>query len=258
MRDTASPIPSGAVMVMSCDAYRDLWTPFFTLFWRFWPDCPFPVYLGSNRASFNHSRVRTLAGGDSSWSKVLRLSLERIDAAYILLLLDDFFLDRPVDHETIGRHLQTLDALHGTVLRLFPHPPPQTTLLPAHPDLGRLSPAAEYRVSAQAAWWNRTELLALLRDEESIWDFEWNGTARVRNIPDGFYSTYKKALSYRQVIERGQWFWGAARYYARQQIGCDFTARSVMGPGKALKKAINRFRKNSISSVMCIRVAGVI
>lgn len=37
-----------AVVVASCDAYADLWEPFFRLFRRYWPDCPYPVYLGSN------------------------------------------------------------------------------------------------------------------------------------------------------------------------------------------------------------------
>jgi len=244
-------------MVMSCDAYRDLWTPFFNLFWRFWPDCPFPVFLGSNHERFTDRRVITLPGGDSSWSKVLRLGIEQIDAAYILLLLDDFFLDKPVVNGTIIRNLQTLNALHGTVLRLFPHPRPESTL-PGHPELGSLDPVAEYRVSTQAAWWNRTGLLSLLHDEESIWDFEWNGTARTRDIPDAFYSTRDVSLSYRQVVERGEWFWGAARYYRKQQIGCDFTARPVMSPARALKKALNRLRKNSISSFRSMRTLDAI
>jgi len=37
-----------SILIPSCDKYSDLWRPFFTLFWRHWPDCPFPVYLGSN------------------------------------------------------------------------------------------------------------------------------------------------------------------------------------------------------------------
>ncbi len=237
--------PSCAVMVMSCDAYRDLWTPFFTLFWRFWPDCPFPVYLGSNHASFDDSQVTTLAIGDYSWSKVLRLCLQQVDTTYVLLLLEDFFLDRRVVTDTILCNLNTLHALDGIVLRLFPHPGPDSAI-PGHPDIGRLHPTAPYRVSAQAALWNRNGLIDVLRDDESPWEFEWKGTVRARNSPDGFYSMYEATLSYRQVVERGQWFWGAAGYYGRQQIGCDFAARPVMSPAIALKKAMNRFRKNSI------------
>jgi hypothetical protein len=37
-----------AVIVVSCDLYSDVWKPFFTLFFKYWNDCPFPVYLTSN------------------------------------------------------------------------------------------------------------------------------------------------------------------------------------------------------------------
>ena len=44
----ATPGQLCSVLVPSCDAYADLWIPFFALFWRYWSDCPFPVYLGTN------------------------------------------------------------------------------------------------------------------------------------------------------------------------------------------------------------------
>ena len=249
-----SEAPSCAVMVMSCDAYGDLWTPFFTLFQRFWPDCPFRVYLGSNYAIYDASNVITLPAGDCAWSNVLRSGLEQMDSRYILLLLDDYFIDEHVITGAVIQNLKTLQLLNGTVLRLCPQPGPDRPVA-EHPGIGHLNPAASYRVSTQAALWKRTALLSLLRDDESVWDFEWNGTARTRTQPDGFYSTYETVVSYRQVIERGQWFWSAARYYAGQNIGCDFAARSVMSPQRALKKTINRFRKNSMQSIARLRAS---
>ena len=34
-----------AILIVSCDKYSDLWDPFFKLFFKFWPDCPFNIYL---------------------------------------------------------------------------------------------------------------------------------------------------------------------------------------------------------------------
>lgn len=245
---STSEIPSCSVMVMSCDAYRDLWTPFFTLFQRFWPDCPFRLFLGSNHAVHSGSNITTLAAGDCAWSDVLRSGLSQIESSYILLLLEDYFVNLPVITGAVIENLRTLQLLGGTVLRLFPRPGPDTPLA-EHPGIGCLDPGAPYRVSTQAALWDRTALLNLLRHNESVWDFEWNGTARARTQLDGFYSRYQAVVSYRQVVERGQWFRSAAKYYAGQNIGCDFAARSVMSPAIAFKKTINRFRKNSIRSI---------
>ncbi len=241
--ESQAGIPSCAVVVMSCDAYRDLWKPFFTLFWRYWPDCPFPIYFGTNAGSYEDSRVVTVALGDYEWSKRFRLCLEQIEADYVLLLLEDYFLDEPISNERFTRYLKMLRDLGGTVLRLYPRPGPDIEI-PGHPELGRIHRKAPYRISAQPAIWRRIDLLDLLRDEESIWDFEWKGTTRSRTKTASFYSTYKTEFPYRHVLERGQWFRSAAHYYRAQQIGCDFTARRVMSPLTSLKKAINGRRKN--------------
>src|ERR1700712_4408185 len=82
--------PSCALLVISCDNYRDLWKPFFNLLWRNWPDNPFPVYLGSIRSEYPDPRVTTLtAGEDISWSRNLRWFLEQLQTEYVLTLFDD-------------------------------------------------------------------------------------------------------------------------------------------------------------------------
>lgn len=225
-----------------------MWAPFFTLFWRHWPDCPFPVYLGTTVATHYDDRVKSLPAGDYPWSKTFRLTLERLDTEYALVFLEDFFLKRSISTAGIIQHLHVLQTLGGTVLRLHPMPPPDTEV-DGHSSIGRIHRLAPYRVSLQPALWNRRALVELIRDEESIWDFESHGTIRSRSSFRGFYSTYRTALPHRHVVERGEWFWAAARYYRNQDIGCDFSARPTMSLVKAFKKALNRFRKNSTSAM---------
>ncbi len=35
------------VLINSCDAYSDLWEPFFKLFSIYWPDCPYEIVLNT-------------------------------------------------------------------------------------------------------------------------------------------------------------------------------------------------------------------
>ena len=241
---------------MSCDAYRDLWRPFFTLFWRHWPDCPFPVYLGANRLRYDDPRVTTFAAGDYEWSKRLRLCLEQMDCDYVLLLLEDYFFETSISNARIIEYLNLLHDLEGSVLRLYPLPGPDLEI-PGQNKIGRIHGMAAYRVSTQAAIWSRGTLLRLLRDDESIWEFERKGTERSKHELGAFYATYEAALPYGQVVERGKWFRSAARYYANRQIGCDFDARPVIGPITALKKAVNRRRKNWAGALWRFRLRGV-
>ena len=249
MPDLSQLNKSCAVLVMSCDAYRDLWTPFFSLFFRYWPDCPFPVYLGSNDKQFLDPRVHSLASGHLAWSAGCRLHLNQIEADYILLLLEDYFLDSQVSTQEVLHYLAELDRLGGLLMRLTPLPGPDAKLA-GNDRTGRIALGAPYRISTQAALWRKTHLLDILRDDESIWQFEWNGTVRSREFAEGYYGTYHSVVGYRQVVERGKWFWSAARRYRDENIGCDFSARAVMNPAVALKKAINRFRKNTVGSLL--------
>ncbi len=235
--------PSCAVLVMSCDAYSDLWRPFFNLFWKHWPDCPWPVYLGSNRAVFSDERVVTLAVGDAEWSGRLQLCLDRLSSDFVLLLLEDYFLDAPVSTPDLLDKFAALGSLGGAQLRLFPMPGPDQKLERV-PGVGIIHPRAAYRVSTQAAFWDRKHLQQLVADRESIWDFEWNGSKRSRSFDVRYYATCEPAMHYRQVVERGEWFRGAAAHFGKQQIGCDFGARSVMSRPAAVKRAITTKLRN--------------
>jgi hypothetical protein len=241
---------SCSILVSSCDQYRDLWIPFFTLFARHWPDCNMPVYLGTNCARFEHASVATLnAGDDQAWSRRLRFCLEKLTTDYVLLLLEDFFLDQPVSNRAVAEQLDLLRARNGICIRLFPNPPADYAAV--------LHTRAAFRVSLQAAIWNRSRLLELLVDEESPWDFEIRGSRRSQRWPSGFYCVSRTVIHYRHVVERGEWFRSAARLYAAQNIGCNFEARPVMGPFKAaFKKLANWLRifGNKIRSRwLCIR-----
>src|SRR5687767_11173207 len=94
---TASAGQLCSLLVPSCDSYSDLWRPFWTLFWRYWPDCPFPAHLGSNVERFDDVRVTTVtAGGGNNWTNRVREQVEALSTPYVLLMLEDFFLRAPV------------------------------------------------------------------------------------------------------------------------------------------------------------------
>jgi hypothetical protein len=247
-------LPACSVLVVSCDKYKDLWTPFFTLFSRYWPDCEWPVYLGTNFAHPDVDYVRTIpAGEDEAWSKRLRFFLQQLTTEYVLLLLEDFFLDRPVSSDSIREHLKLLHSLDGASLRLFPNPYPDYV----RKGIGVIHPRAAYRVSLQASIWNRSRLLDLLVDEESPWQFETRATLRSRSLQAGFYCSPVPVIHYRHVLERGEWFRSQAQFYRAQNIGCNFQARPVMSLVKALRKKPANWLRRLLNTVhshwLCLR-----
>ena len=232
------------IVVPSCDAYQDLWQPFFSLMFRYWPDCPYPIALLSNSLQFDHHRITNISvGGDKSdWSGRLSRGLSQVPTQSILLILEDFFFRTKVDQSRVAEAVRNFETLNAKCLRLIPRPAPTDTSNPSgFAKLGTITVGTPYRVSTQAAIWNKAVLQELLQSGESIWSFELDGSERSAKFDTGFFGTTDHVLTYRHhVVEKGRWFPWSAREFAKQNIGCDFSRREVMTPSQALKWTIRK------------------
>ena len=220
-----------AVLVSSCDEYADVWDPFFWLFWKYWADCPYPVYLNSVTKPYTSSKVRQiLVGSRLGWGdgllKTLQIIKETTSSKYLILLLDDYLVDRPVDSEMMDKGVNALDSLNGNYLRLFPKPPPDI-VIPQYDFIGKISKGAPYRLSLQASLWRLDILMALLRPGDTPWDMELFGSER-SNRYDGFYSTYQPFIRYINGVERGAWTSEAVELMNDEGIEIDFSSRGVL------------------------------
>ncbi len=121
-------MPQTAVLVVSCDNYSDLWSPFFHLF-RDIAGLPYSVFLGTNHKTFDFEGVTSIPiGEDKTWAENLHLMLDAVGHSRIILLLEDFLLVRAVNTAVV-RNLVELAWQHDVgCLRLFPHPPPTKRL----------------------------------------------------------------------------------------------------------------------------------
>jgi hypothetical protein len=237
-----------AILVPSCDLYSDLWTPFFTLFFRNWPDCPYKIYLGSNTLDFGDSRVVVLKSGHGAkWADRTLDHLGQIKEPFVLLWLEDFFMRSKVDNKLVTRIYSEFCDREANMFRLVRRPGP--TSLIANANFGVIKPGAPYRVSTQAAFWRKEILMKLINPGESIWQFEHYGSLRSHIYPSGFYAVVRDVVTYKHhVVERGQWFPWEAWYFGRMKIGCDFSRRKIMPLGMTiqwtLRKATSVFGLN--------------
>jgi len=236
------------VLVASCDAYSDLWPPFFRCFRRYGEDCPFSLYISSNSTYCSVAGVHTLrAGFNADWSSELRVALGRVQHRYVLLMLEDFFLRRPVRWGAILKALEFLDAHEGHMLRLVPRPKPTLPIV-GSTDFGLIELGAPYRVSLQAAIWRRVTLQRLLRPGESVWEFELQGTVRSCAIPGGFVGSWKTLLDYgHHAVERGRWYPVALRRLRASEPDLELGSREVMSWSSQTRHVIIRLRNHALS-----------
>lgn len=118
-----------AILVFSCDKYRDLWEPLFANFRRCWPDCPFVIYLLANHAEYHGwDRVKTIAvGKDVTWSNNALEALNIIKEPYLLTMFDDLFFKEQIETAKILSLTREFVDCRMNYLRLNPTPPPEWT-----------------------------------------------------------------------------------------------------------------------------------
>lgn len=215
-----------AVLIVSCDKYSDLWEPFFRLFRRYWPTCPYKVYLLSNTLSGDIPGVNSiLMGEDTSWSDNLRLGLDHIPEEYVFLLLDDLFLIGKVDEKEVVRLFKWVVDSKVNYLRMNPYPRPDKAF---NESVGVVSKGTIYRTSTVLSIWKKQVLKSLLVPGESAWDFEINGSIRSDSL-DGFYSTEEILFPHINGVIKGKWDRKALKLISRIGVELNTQKRCVMG-----------------------------
>lgn len=177
-----------SVLVSSCDAFFDAWRPFTFFFRKFWPDCPFNVYLITNHLDVRSDFIRAIrVGADKGWASNLQSALPQIDTPWILYLQEDYFLTRVVDGAQCARDVdfairQKLAALSFFDLSaLEPQPPTDQRYIavPRH---------SKGRTRLQTTLWNRDALASVVVPGETAWDMEARGSSRTLDLPIFVYA----------------------------------------------------------------------
>jgi hypothetical protein len=225
-----------AILICSCDAYADVWDPFFTLFFRHWPDCPWPIYLIANHRRYPDERVNTLLlGDDKDWSTTFCDALERIPEDIALVLMEDYLLLAPPRTNEIARLARIMTETGAAHLRIFPCPGPDLPF-PGYEDLGILKKGAPYRTSLQAALWDRKALLNLAKRGENAWEFEHNATRRSNDMDALFLSLQHTPTDQMEdypfpylctgVVKR-KWIREAVEYCKKEGVALDLKTRPM-------------------------------
>lgn len=241
-RNSAAAVESTAILVVSCDRYRDVWGPFFTLFWRYWPDCPYPVYLGANQEVYPDPKVQTiLVGPDLKWSPGLLKMLRDLPRPDLLYLQEDFLLSGPVDTAWVKDLIAYAKAKKAGCLRLMPIPGASHPC-PDRDDVGELPKGSQYRVSMQAAWWEKRVLSSLIQEQEPMVQFEVQASRRSVELPEAFLSLREGKgypLNYfTTAVVRGRWEPAAVRFCRREGIRVDLQARPMLPISYRLRRAL--------------------
>ena len=219
------------VLVTSCDAYRDVERPFVSLFRKHWPDCPFELVLLTETATENDDRIDTANGFDriiatglgKNWCQMLAEALEQIETPYVLLLMNDYLLNAPVDTAGFLKRLAQVETFDAANLRLNPNPKGRTPWRDT--DLLEYPKNTAYCVTCQTGIWRRDYLLGLARRNKSAWEFERYGSFMVGDETRPLLVTKEKEFPFIDAVHKGYWEKEGLELCQRNGISLDLTVR---------------------------------
>lgn len=242
-----------AVFICSSDSRRDVLDRILPSVVKFWPACPYPIYVGLN----THDRplpIGTPALAPAlGWHRECALQLAQITENYLIVLLDDFLLGASVNQERLAEIVENVVTLDLAYLRLVP----LGRSLPARlagwrlpqikPGIEQMPSGHPFYSGLQIAVWRRTHLQAMLEKPQSIWEFEsycmpQSSHCVVRDRPP---------ISYRHLVERGRWLPDARLLLRQAGLSTDLGHRPVWPKSRYIRLFLDQVRWVTLGYATC-------
>lgn len=252
------------ILLNTCDAYEDLWIPFFTLLKRYWISADIQIVLNTESKDFSFPGLDIQcvhSPGEQRYGKRMLNALKKIKTPYVLSMLDDFFLRFPVNEARIQQIIDWMEADRNIVY--FNCDPNQTYAdweVDKYPGFRRIPNGNDYVLSLQGAIWRTEKLKKFWLPNVNPWEWEM-----ITNIKTGRYSTYKfycptgsefSFLDYGHHclgdiwgVYRGKWVIDdVGPLFQKENISVDFTIRGIYAPGE--KKQLTQEDTSQIKKII--------
>lgn len=223
-----------AILIIGFDGYNDLWGDFFTLFKKYWADCPYRIYLANNILEYEVPGVTTIHGGkEAEWSRKAQIACEIIEEDYICLLLEDFYLGDIVNSKTIADVLELMEEYNLRYYKLNTFSKINTPSYGKKKYLHIIPENLEYGISLQPGIWNKKFLKEKLGIENyNAWKFEIDRLLEERQGTKeplkGCVYDERNILQIQHGVVQGKYLPEVIKYFNKRNYHLNQTQRGVM------------------------------
>lgn len=246
------------IIVNSSDGFEDCWLPFFKIFERQWPSCPFDILLNTETKAWHYPGLKlttTMVGregeGRLTWSECLIRALHSVKTPLVLYFQEDYFVSHPIDVariiDAVRLMLSDTSIRHVALTRHGSLPPFESSQICGYQ---KISQRAKYRISTQAGLWRRDTLLSYLRENENGWMFEIFGSYRAqRNNETFLVCDFNDTLGSAPIeyvhtgIIKGKWHPDIVPQFREAGLDVDFSRRGFYQKPSFLTNKVGVLRK---------------
>lgn len=210
------------LLIISCLKYSDLWNSYFYFLYKNGSDLKNNFLLVTDFLPNNNNIMKSniyCLNRESTYAERLFIGLNMIKEKYVLLSMDDYFLDKKINLQDFNKPIKYLEKYNIGYLRLF-HLPFDYNKKYIDVDLYMLSYKKEYNVNLYPSIWRKSVLksVSLKFIKEEPWIFEYNLTNALKKLKVVPYFYNKNIFPFLDVIRKGQILSKAFRTLAKYEI----------------------------------------
>lgn len=206
------------LFLASCDKYHQAWEPFFFFLKKYWPGFNMPVILNTETRSFSCDGfdIRSFSfykeGQNVPWGRRMLDHLDKVETDYMLFMLEDYFIRRPVRTDKMEEVIDLFEANDDISAFNLVHVPIGHVKRKPLGDFVLRPRKGGYRFTSTGLW-RVSHLKEYILPHESPWEWEVEGNYRSAFTDNRFYMLKKDVEPYMDYgfsydwmgIKKGKW-----------------------------------------------------
>ena len=159
------------LIVLSCNKNEDTFKPFHILMERYYPNHPDIVYFTDGIMNPYYETI-PVENKLETWTVGFRKFLEQIDDDYLLLMIDDCFIRKPVDDRRIRKAKLILELEPNLACLNFEKSWDENDEETIYHDWKKRKHGSRFEVSLMCGLWDKEKLLKVVDRDCTPWEIE--------------------------------------------------------------------------------------
>lgn len=206
------------LLILSCDKFSDLWDGHIKLLEENWSDRSIDTVIVTDKPTekqYKNIRIMS-AGSEGEWSDRLAYAINSINTDYIFITLDDYFLIKRVNNDSIKSLIKMMDKERIDYVRLFPRPKKATKeKLTGYSKIHKIDTTCDYSVNLYAGIWNRKFLQSTVKKPKNAWQFEVLLHKRAMEYGANCAVSLRNEFEILDVVRKGKLLHKSAAYFKK-------------------------------------------
>lgn len=201
------------MLISSCEAYSDLWENHMILLNENWSDRTIDTVVVTDKVHEGILERASIfnAGDKLEMPQRIKKYIERVDTEYVLLTLDDYYVDKPIDNKKIIRAIKIMDKFSLDYLRFWPYPH-EKKRMEGVKNAFWIELQGNYKVNLYPAIWRKSFLENTIQSSLSAWEYEVTLTKIAKSLNAKCAYSTNGEFHIIDVIRKGKLLHPAKKY----------------------------------------------